>query len=185
MLLTFWPQQSVWIVYRAAAAGLVLFGALRIVKYFRDDVDESREHQVFAHGAMLAVAGILLMVYIAGMKDWLPVLVGSSLLLVACIRAQASLDLYRKHVRLWMLPLAVCGVEAVMALILLIFGVEIRIKLILAGVVLLLETAADIFSRICFSRAERKARSQEQKPAEAPAEAPAEEPVKEPAKDPV
>ena len=153
VVLTFWPTESVWIVYRVSAVLLMALGAIRVFKYFRSTAHEAHEHLVFARGAILVLAGILLLIYRYALVDLVPVIVATVLLFVACVRTQAALDLKCFRHRLWFICLAAAGIQVLLGLLSVLLVMPlISTVLIFCGVGLLIEAFTDLYARIVTGR---------------------------------
>ena len=149
IVLTFWPTESVWWVYRVSSVLLMAVGVVRIIKYFRSNAEEAHEHMIFARGAILVLGGILLLIYRYALVDLVPVLVATVLLFVACIRTQAAFDLKCYRHRLWFVCTIVAGIQSLLALLSVLLVMPlISTVLIFCGVGLLLEGLADLYTRI-------------------------------------
>jgi len=153
IVLLIWKEASFWGVYITAGLMLACLGGWKIWKYFViDSADEGMEHQMFAQGSILVFAGILMIAYRDQVSGLLPVIISAALLFVACLRAQAAIDLYRRQHTLWYLPLAFTGILAILGLVLLIFSIETHAAVIILGAALLAEAICDTYCRIVFRR---------------------------------
>ena len=158
LLLVIWPGQTVWGVYFTAAAVLLLLAGLRIFRYFRTEAIEAHRRLTFASGGLLAVLGILMVVYRERLGAWLPELAGIGLLAVCCIRSQVSIDMKRRAFARWWWALIAAGLVLVCAVLCMAASFELNVKLILAGSALLLESAAHVLCTLWFSRTDRPAK---------------------------
>ncbi len=177
IVLLIWPGKSVWFVYCTAAVAMILLGAWRIRKYFAvDSAEEGREHQVFAQGLVLAIGGILLLVYMQRMAEWIPVLAGAAMLFIAAIRVQAAVDVKRLGFGLWYIPLCTAIATAVCGATVLVFHIQQDANMIMLGALLVLEALCDLTCRLVIRSFEKHPASVTYTDsAEAPAGAPAAE----------
>ena len=164
IVLLVWKEASFWGVYITAGAMLSCFGIWKIWKYFViDGPDEGMEHQMFAQGAILLLAGILMVAFRDKVHNLLPLIMASALLFVACLRAQAAIDLCRRAHTLWYLALAFAGLTALAGLTLLIFEISTHAAVIMLGIALLLEALCDLYCRLVFRRLEKYAKKEAEK----------------------
>ena len=159
LILIIWPGESVWYVYYAAAAAVSLLGLWRVFKYFRDDADEGREHQVLASGIMLFIAGLMMLIYAGRLQDWLPVILAMACFLLFAIRTQGAVDLQRMKFSFWYLLLIAAAAMLALALVILLAELPLNTAVILTGCAALLEAIADACGRVIFLRL-RKAKKQ-------------------------
>ncbi len=180
LVLLIWPEDSVWVVYNTATAGLILMGGWRIVRYFRADADEARRRQYLASGMLRVVAGVLLLVYQGKMGDWLKEILGCVLLVITCIRFQAAFDLKRGGGPGWPVPMAAAALTLVLGIAIQAFSFGTRADALIAGASLIAEALADLYTRIALARIERR-RKKEALDAEPAGEPPQEEETGDPA----
>ena len=167
LILLIWGETSILIAWNIAAVLLLILGVLRVVKYFREDgPEEGHEHQVLAQGAVMAVFGVLAMVYFDKLGTLLPLLIAAVILIRSCFRLQAAVDLKRLLWTIWFVPLILAGVMVVCAILILTLDFNLNIVLLIFGILLLIEAAGDLLCRLMYEKLLRM-KNAEKKPCEA------------------
>ncbi|MCM1150030.1 MAG: DUF308 domain-containing protein [Butyricicoccus sp.] len=118
--LLIWPDISVQVICCVLGVAAVLYGIVKLLGYFSNDLYRLAFQFDLAVGVLTIVLGALLLIHPRGVIGALPVLLGVFILVESVLRLQTSLDAKHFGMRRWwtMLLLAVGGAALGIAMLL-------------------------------------------------------------------
>ena len=152
-----WPKQAVSIAYFTCAIVLILWGLWRVIRYFRTDAAAAKEQQLLTSGSLRIILGVMMLIYNTDVRlHWMQAICGAAMLVIGSIRLQAAFDLKRSERGNWFIPLSASVIAVVLGVVALL-GNQFNVLLML-GIVLCIETLADLYCRLIQSSIDRQVR---------------------------
>ena len=117
MILLVWPSLSGQMICYGLGIGILLFGAYRIIGYFRSAPADAAVRSGLSSGILMLALALFLLLRPELIISMLPSLFGLFLIMGAAREVQSACDLYRMAAPRWFLPLIGAIVQAVLGLI--------------------------------------------------------------------
>jgi len=153
VLLILWPSQSQNIIFTILGCGLCIWGIIKIIIYFKEDVQTGMLSQSFSMGASLVVIGVVIIIFSAKLGDMMAVIFACMLLFGAIYKIQMAFDLKKLKSDNWFIPLFGALIAMVLAILVFVnlFNAE-KVLIIFIGVSLIIEAILNMMSVIFLSR---------------------------------
>lgn len=147
IILILWPGTAVKAVCYVISAILIIYGAYRIIRYFRSNVAERYNQFDLAIGIIAAVIGIFILIRPYLFASILPFVIGLCILVDSILKFQNALDLKKSGMNRWQLPMIISIITAVLGVILIInpFGAT-KTLVTCMGLFFIIDGIANIFS---------------------------------------
>ena len=153
VLLIIWPNQAQNVIFTILGCGLCIWGIIKIIFYFKEDVQTGMISQSFSAGAGLIVIGIVIIIFSAKLGNMMAIIFACMLLFGAIYKIQMSFDLKKLKSDNWFIPLFGALISMVLAVLVFVnlFNAE-KVLIIFIGVSLLIEAILNMMSVIFLSR---------------------------------
>ena len=140
VLMILFPGVMANIVCILIAGALLVFGALKLLSYFRKDKAQAAQSFDLVGGLILIIIGVLILLFQRKFLTILPVLFGIFLLVSALIKLQNAIDVKRLGGERWWMVLLFSGLSIVLAILLIARpGFMINVSFVVIGVFLLID----------------------------------------------
>ena len=93
ILLIIWPDQSKSIIFTILGCGLCIWGIIKVIVYFKEDVETGMLTQSFSLGTGLIVLGIVIMIFAVKIGEVMPIIFACMLLFGALYKTQNGIRL--------------------------------------------------------------------------------------------
>ena len=140
VLMILFPGVMANIVCILIAAALLVFGALKLLAYFRKDKEQAAQSFDLVGGVILLILGVLILLFQRRFLNILPILFGIFLLISALIKLQNAFDVKRFGGEKWWMVLLFSVVSIVLAILLIARpGFMVKASFIVIGIFLLID----------------------------------------------
>lgn len=153
ILLIIWPGQSQNVIFTILGCGLCIWGLIKIIIYFKEDVQTGMLSQSFSTGASLVVVGVVIIIFSEKIGGMMAIIFACILLFGAIYKIQMSFDLKKLKSENWFFPLF--GALISMVLSILVFSNlfnTANVLIIFIGISLIIEAILNMMSVIFLSR---------------------------------
>ncbi len=149
ILLIIWPDQSKSIIFTILGCGLCIWGIIKVIVYFKEDVETGMLTQSFSLGTGLIVLGIVIMIFAVKIGEVMPIIFACMLLFGALYKTQMAFDLKKLKSAGWFTPVFGSLISLILSLLIFInlFNSE-SVLIIFIGVSLLIEAILNMASVI-------------------------------------
>lgn len=153
VLLIIWPNQSKNVIFTILGCALCIWGIIKIIMYFREDVQTGLLSQSFSIGAGLLVVGIVVIIFSGKISGMMAIIFACMLLFGAIYKIQMSFDLKKLKSDNWFIPLFGSLISLVLAVLVFVnlFNAE-KVLIIFIGVALIIEAILNMMSVIFLNR---------------------------------
>lgn len=156
LVLAIWPDATKLAVSYLIGAVLVLFGVIRVVRYFIYEVRLDLFRYDFVSGLVLLGAGVFFLLNPEFIVSILPVLLGIVVVIDSAVKLQQGMDLLRAGYNRWWLVLLMAAVGVAAGIVLLVNPFEAASTLLLlVGIALIYNGVTDLWT---ISRVSRRVR---------------------------
>lgn len=139
-------------IIMALGAALILYGAARVIKYFRADPVSASVGQLLVKGLAALIAGVYFLVQTDRIVDIFPalaVLYGLVILIVGLCKVQRTVDMLRLKIKGWSFAAVSALLSVVFAVVILANPFEtVKVLWSFTGITLIVESAFDITAMI-------------------------------------
>lgn len=150
------------ICYLLGAAAMVV-GIMRIVFYFlKNDLSRAFENDL-AIGVVLLIAGVYLFTQPEAIWNWVPVILGFSIVFDSIIKLQQSFDLRRGNFSAWWLVFIIAIATFVLGLLLIMNTFSGDLLFYYLGIVLIVDGSANLLSLLLLSIIRKKVQKNAEK----------------------
>ncbi len=158
-----WPDVSLKVICLILGIVAVLYGTIKLVGYFSNDLYRLAFQFDLALGVLTIVLGVLLLAYPKGIIGVLPVLAGVFVLIESVLRLQTSIDARHFGMRRWWSILAVSVGGAALGIVMLLRPFESgRVLVRMMGLTLAIDGVENLLAGLYTIKVPRRSSAEEE-----------------------
>ena len=157
LILSIWPEETINFICYVIGFSLIFFGGSKTIGYFRQKENVSFYKFGLVVGVACTAVGIFIIIKPDVIASFFPLVLSLIIIISSLVKLQSAADLQRNGYEKWwiVLILAILGIGLGLTIMFNSFGFGMFLTRFI-GIVLMLNSAMDIFSFFCVSKRMRE-----------------------------